>query len=194
MFTGIIENLGTIERIEDHIITLSHTGHFGFSVGDSLAVSGACMTLLSCDTQRVSFHVMQESWDLTLFQHLRVGDMVNLEPSARIGDRNSGHFVTGHIDVLGRLTRVEKTHDFWTLRVEFPAKYSHLVVQKGSIALDGVSLTISNLSPPEAPESWIEVCLLPFTWEHTTFSRKKRLDWVNIEFDILGKYIHRKAL
>jgi riboflavin synthase len=191
MFTGIIEGVGHVQNIDGNRFTLQHSFREPFDLGESIAISGACMTVLASTTNTITVEVMEESRNKTCFHQSAVGQIFNLERSVMVGQRNSGHLVTGHIDELGTIRLLQKKDDFWLVRIQFSKHSAHLVVSKGSIAVDGTSLTVSNLSALEAQEPWFEVCVLPFTWNETTFHTKKVDDFVHLEFDLFGKYVAR---
>jgi riboflavin synthase len=191
MFTGIVEQTGIIQNIEGNRFTVSHLFDEPLEKGASIAVSGACMTVLRMGKKTFEIEMMEESRKRTVFQKIRTEDVVNLERSARIGQRNSGHHVTGHIDQTGNILSLKKMSDFWVFRISVNPKNEKLIVEKGSIAVDGISLTVSSVSEPRAEKPYFEVSILPYTWNETNLHTKKIGDQVNLEFDILGKYIMR---
>ena len=186
MFTGIVEQIGKVKKINGNRFTISHDFDEKLKAGESVAMSGMCSTILEFTDQNFTVEIMQESQDRTTFAKTSVGEMVNLERAAKIGDRNSGHFMTGHIDEVGEILSRERVGDYWKFRIRFSAKNAALVVEKGSVSIDGVSLTISELG-----KNWFEVAIISHTFDTTTFHQKKGGDKVNLEFDILGKYILR---
>jgi len=187
MFTGIIESVGEILRIDDGIFTISHDFDEKLEIGQSIALSGMCATIIKIDNRQFSVKIIKISRDRTIFGVAKVGEKINLELPSRIGSRNSGHFVLGHIDEIGVILKREKIADFENFRIQISKKNENLIVEKGSIAVDGVSLTISNFG-----KNWFEVSIIPHTTKNTTFKNKFVGDVVNLEFDILGKYIFRK--
>lgn len=184
MFTGIVEQVGTISNIEDSAFIIKHGFAEPLSLGESIALNGACMTIARLTDSTFSVDIIEESRRCTSFDTARVGDLVNLERSAIIGQRNSGHNVTGHIDETGQITKLEKKSDFWCLRVSLSPKNRQYCIYKGSIAVEGISLTISELG-----DDWFEVSIIPHTWEHTNLSSKTLGDRLNLEYDQVGKYI-----
>lgn len=184
MFTGIIEQTGKIQKIDGNRFTVSHGFAEKIEVGESIALSGTCVTVLSANEEAFTVEIMAESRDRTTFANAHVGDTLNLERSAIIGARNSGHFVTGHIDEAGKILKISKVGDYRLLRISFSPANARFVVEKGSVAIDGISLTVSK-----GGEDWLEVALISHTWSVTNLSQKKVGDIVNLEFDILGKYI-----
>ena len=184
MFTGIVEAVGTLQSREGNLFTISHTFEEDFKIGESISLNGMCSTVIKNFDQKLQVEIMQESRDKTTFGSAQTGDVINLERSAVTGQRNSGHNVTGHIDQVGKIVKSEKVSDFQLLRVGIHPENRKYLVMKGSVALDGISLTISDLGP-----DWLEVSLISHTWEQTNLREKQVGDGINIEFDILGKYI-----
>jgi riboflavin synthase len=187
MFTGIVEATGTIKSIEGNKFTITHPFGEQFGVGESIALSGMCSTVLEATEQYFVVEIMLESRRRTTFGTCSVGEKVNLERSAQIGARNSGHFVTGHIDEVGKISSISRDGDAWRFRISFSPKNAELVVEKGSIGIDGCSMTVAACG-----RDWLEVCVISHTFAETLFGVKKEGDGVNLEFDILGKYILRK--
>ncbi len=184
MFTGIVEQIGKIQKIEGNKFTISHSFDEPFQTGESVSVNGACMTVLQSDANTFLIEMMEESRNRTVFGMSKEEDEVNLERSARIGDRNSGHNVTGHIDQVGEIMKLEKMSDYWVFRIAIKKENEKLIVEKGSVAVEGISLTVSAEG-----EQWFEVSILPYTMEETNLHAKNVGDNVNIEFDIVGKYL-----
>ena len=187
MFTGIVEARGTIESIEGNIFTIQHPFEEPFAKGESVALSGMCSTVLTANKKEFTVEIMLESRSRTTFGTAQVGDGVNLERSLQIGARNSGHFVTGHVDEVGMIQSIVRDGDAWRFRINFSKKNAALVVEKGSIAIDGCSMTVATCG-----DDWLEVCVISHTFSETLFGIKKEKDPVNLEFDILGKYILRR--
>ena len=197
MFTGIIEETGTVESIHPGdksirlTLTLRKTGG-GLKVGDSLAVNGCCLTVVELTTKgrakTAQFDLLKETWNLTNLQHCRAGSLVNLERSLEAGGRLGGHFVTGHIDGMGKITTWEKTGDDHQLQIAAPENVMRYVIHKGSIAVDGISLTVAAVEK-ESFTIWI----IPHTFESTALSERAVSDAVNLEADMLGKYVERFA-
>ena len=197
MFTGIIEETGTVESIHPGdksirlTLTLRKTGG-GLKVGDSLAVNGCCLTVVELTTKgrakTAQFDLLKETWNLTNLQHCRAGSLVNLERSLEAGGRLGGHFVTGHIDGMGKITTWEKTGDDHQLQIAAPENVMRYVIHKGSIAVDGISLTVAAVEK-ESFTIWI----IPHTFESTALSERAVSDSVNLEADMLGKYVERFA-
>ncbi len=197
MFTGIIEETGTVESIHPGdksirlTLTLRKTGG-GLKVGDSLAVNGCCLTVAELTpkgrAKTAQFDLLNETWNLTNLQHCRAGSLVNLERSLEAGGRLGGHFVTGHIDGMGKIITWEKTGDDHQLQIAAPDDVMRYVIHKGSIAVDGISLTVAAVEK-ESFTIWI----IPHTFESTALSERAVGDAVNLEADMLGKYVERFA-
>jgi riboflavin synthase len=189
MFTGIIKELGRVRRISGlgGIYKLSVEAKDiagGLKIGGSVCVNGICLTLTGKDNNILDFDVMGETFKRTNISKLRIGESVNLEDALRAGDPMGGHFVTGHIDCVGRIKDVRRSGDDHSVEVSFPQEYKKFVVEKGSISLDGISLTVGRVSDASAV-----VHIIPHTLKTTTLGTRRHGDEVNIEFDILGKYI-----
>ncbi len=188
MFTGIIEQVGTIESVEGNRFVMSHDYEEAFELGESIALNGMCGTVVEMTAKTVSVDIIQESRKLTTFGAAMVGDLVNLERAAKMGQRNSGHNVTGHMDEVGTIAKIEFVEDFWLIRVSVQPEHRPWLVHKGSVALEGISLTVSGVSALKGEAAWFEVSIIPHTWEYTTLKSRTIGDGVNVEFDILGKY------
>ena len=194
MFTGIIEETGRVvafeAKAEAWSLTIAAAATLGeLAIGDSIAVNGCCLTAARFDATSIGFDVLEETRRLTNFSALQAGALVNLERSLRFGGKVSGHFVTGHIDALGRVEVFEMRGKDYYLRVGIPGAFSRYVVHKGSIAIDGISLTIA-----EVTDSSISVWIIPHTREVTNLREKKLNDPVNLEFDLLGKHVEKLLL
>ena len=198
MFTGIIEETGKVKAIQPRgesfrfILTIRKTGN-GLKVGDSLAVNGCCLTVAEITSKGrakvVQFDLLSETWDLTNFQFCRAGSLVNLERSLEAGGRLSGHFVNGHIDGMGKIITWEQVGDDRQLQIAAPEDVMRYVIHKGSIALDGISLTVA-----EVKKDHFSVWIIPHTFDVTTLKERAVGDAVNLEADMLGKYVERFAV
>ena len=205
MFTGIIEELGTVEAIEQQqdAIRLTVRGPLATSDvnrGDSIAVSGTCLTAVEIDKSAGVFtaDVMHETLRLTSLKGIKFGDRVNLERAMTAATRFGGHVVQGHVDGVGRILSVEPSDNWTWVRIAIPAELMKYVVLKGSITLDGVSLTVNEVSDAQtggsasaSNEPFIGVSLIPETLALTTFGVKKPGDLVNVEADVMAKHIER---
>ncbi len=187
MFTGIIESLGQIKAIEQEGSNVHFTIESNISselkIDQSIAHNGVCLTVTDCDEKIHKVTAIQESLRRSNLGKLSIGDKVNLERCMKVNDRLDGHFVQGHVDQTATCTKVEDQDGSWNFFFEFDGE-SSVIVPKGSITVNGVSLTLV-----EATDKHFSVSIIPFTFEHTTFKNIKEGDKVNIEFDILGKYI-----
>jgi len=191
MFTGIVETVGIIEGIEPgadltRLIVDAKPIVEGVELGDSVAVNGTCLTVTSIRDGELAFQAVQETMDCTSLGDLKVGSRVNLERAMRAGDRLDGHIVQGHVDGVGTVRQMAQEGNDVRLQIDCDPELADCVVEKGSIAVDGVSLTVSALSP-----SGFEVALIPHTLEVTTLSDRQPHDRVNLEVDVLGKYVKR---
>jgi riboflavin synthase len=198
VFTGIIEELGRVDRVDDRgdSIALTVTGPVaveGVRHGDSISVSGVCLTVVEHDETSFTAFVMRQTLDMSAHGSLRGGDTVNLERAARVGDRLGGHIVQGHIDGTAVLLSTEDGDGWRRLRFALVPDLAPLVVDKGSVALDGVSLTVSAVSDEDvAPDAaWFEVSLIPETLAATTLGRLTPGDRVNVETDVLARHVRR---
>ncbi|MBW2155982.1 MAG: riboflavin synthase [Deltaproteobacteria bacterium] len=193
MFTGIIEALGTIREIRstgqgkrlgvDADFDLDQT-----KIGDSISVNGACLTVVMIEGTRFQVDMSPETLARTTFGRAKIGDRVNLERALRLSDRLDGHLVSGHIDGIGTVKLKEKTGNAIIITIEIPESLSYYMIKKGSVAMDGISLTINNCG-----RNRFDVSIIPHTAKLTTLSFIKAGDLVNIETDMIGKYIERFA-
>jgi len=191
MFTGIIENKGKVSRVEyrgqGRRLTLEIPMDLtDLKLGDSININGVCLTVAEKKGQVVGLDLSPETLGKTILGELREGDKVNLERALRLTDRLGGHIVTGHIDGIGVIAEKRKERDFFILRVRIPQPLSKYVVEKGSVAIDGISLTVNECRGEE-----IQMTLIPYTVERTTLIDKREGDRVNVETDILGKYVEK---
>jgi riboflavin synthase len=191
MFTGIVEGKAKVIRSEyrgagKRLILELPAGLTEIHLGDSINVNGVCLTAVEKEGELVELDLSPETLQRTTLSGLRGGEQVNLERALKLSDRLGGHIVTGHIDGIGAITEKRRERDFLQLRIRVPDPVSRYVVQKGSIAIDGVSLTVNDLT-----DEGIQLMIIPFTLEKTTLPDKKTGDPVNVETDIIGKYIER---
>jgi riboflavin synthase len=197
VFTGIVEETGSVESIHPGdksirlTVKLRKTGT-GLKVGDSVAVNGCCLTVAELATagraKIVHFDLLQETWDLTNLQFCRAQSRVNLERSLEAGGRMGGHFVAGHIDGMGKIIEWEQVGDDRKLQIAASEEVMRYIVHKGSVAVDGISLTVAEVDK----ESFV-IWIIPHTFEATALSERAVGDAVNLEADILGKYVERFA-
>lgn len=188
MFTGLIETTGTIKNISDKNNYLVFDIEATFDddkqkIGDSVACDGICLTIVSFDRQKFTVEASQETLDKTIAANYEVGSKLNLERPLKIGNRLGGHFVNGHIDDTGLIKDTKAIGASIELSLTFDKKFEQLVVEKGSITINGVSLTVNSVI-----ENRLTVNLIPYTLESTNLQNLKVKDKVNLEFDIIGKY------
>ena len=188
MFTGIIEELGIVKAVsrKGRVILLSVQADKvlpDIKIGDSVAVNGACLTVVKIEDKVLSFDLLEETSRLTNLGKLKSNEKVNLERSLRIGDRLSGHFVTGHIDCLGAIREKTYVSGNLSFKIAIPQEFLKFIALKGSIAVDGISLTVSGKR-----SNTFSVYIIPHTLKNTTLNFKGPSDCVNIELDILAKY------
>lgn len=186
MFTGIVEATAIVFRNEGSRLTIERPNMFDdIKRGSSISVSGVCLSITALDHEAMTFDVVDETLSTTKLGNLTTGNRVNLERSMRADARLEGHVVQGHVEGTARVTSNEPTSNRATLTIEISNNVLAFVVQKGSIAIDGVSLTVASLEGNRCT-----VALIPHTIEHTTLGALKENDLVNIETDILGRYSH----
>jgi riboflavin synthase len=192
MFTGLIESVGEVAELKSTAagfrIGLATSIAGELAAGDSLAVNGVCLTIVNADAQNVHADVSPETVRVSSLGSLRRGALVNLERPMRADARLGGHFVQGHVDGTGVLEDLRDAGDHHWLTVKFPPALAMFIVRKGSIALDGISLTVAGVD-----DKHFDVQIIPFTWANTNLRAAKLHDIVNIECDILGKYVARYA-
>jgi len=196
MFTGIIQGIGKIEKISKNTknrsafqMTVDLGKHAkGLKVGQSVALNGVCLSATKISKNKCDFEMIDETIKQTDLGNLVPGATVNIERSLKVGDRMEGHFVLGHVDGVGIIKKIEKKPKEIKIWFEVPKKLIKFVVKKGSIAIDGISLTVVDVTKNNA-----SVCLIPHTIKITNFQSKKVGDKINIETDILGKYILKQT-
>ena len=190
MFTGLIEAPGTVAAIGElpsgRRLRVATDIAGQLALGDSVAVNGVCLTVVRFDAAGFDAEVSPETLRVTNLEDLRDGATVNLERPLLPSDRLGGHFVQGHVDGVGSLAGIEQETDFWWVTVRFPADLERYIVTKGSVAVDGISLTVAGL---EADRFTVQI--VPHTWRHTNLHARSVGDAVNIECDIIGKYVAR---
>jgi riboflavin synthase len=195
LFTGIIEQITEITELRELDGGLLRVGirrPAGFEVqhGDSVAVDGCCLTVCGMTSEQLDFDVSRETLARTTLGSFRTGASVNIERALSLGGRLGGHLVLGHVDGVGQVSLIEPNASGWRFGVEFNAEHAELVIPKGSIAIQGISLTINHIRDLPG-KCAIELMLIPTTLEKTTLGRARVGQQVNLEFDLLGKYILR---
>jgi riboflavin synthase len=196
MFTGIVEEVGAVTAVEPsgdgvRLTVLAPKAVSDAGHGDSIAVSGVCLTVVDRGSDWFTADVMKQTLDMSTLTGVAPGRTVNLERATAAHGRLGGHIVQGHIDGTGRVLEVRPGEQWRVLRVALPAHLAPLVVDKGSIAVDGVSLTVSAVSAPASSEQWFEVSLIPETLQATTLGAREAGDPVNLETDILARHVQR---
>jgi len=190
MFTGLIETLGEIAEVKPtpagFRLRLTTALSPDLTPGDSLALNGVCLTVVAADSDGVHLDVSPETIRVSALGSLKRGASVNLERPMRADSRIGGHFVQGHVDATGSIEELRRDGDCWWVTVKFPPSLAAQIVRKGSIAVDGVSLTVAGVD-----DRRFDIQVIPFTWEHTSLRFLKVNDLVNLECDMLGKYVLR---
>lgn len=194
MFTGIIEAVGRVESVTPlaggRRLRLACPFAPELGVDESVAVGGVCLTVVAHDAEAFEATAVEETLAKTTLGRLAPGDPVNLERAVRLGGRLDGHLVQGHVDGLGTVASVDALGDSHLVRIAYPPEAAVLLVPRGSIAVDGVSLTVARLDEPAAPGTFA-VAVIPHTWTHTTAAHWATGVPVNLEFDLIGKYALR---
>lgn len=191
MFTGIIEHLGTVHSLQLHpeggrLTIHAPTVAAHLAIANSIAVDGCCLTVVQLEGERFSADLSTETLRKTSIGQWHTGTRVNLEQPMSAGKEFGGHFVLGHVDTVGRVTRLEPEGENWWYGVEVPEAFAKYIVPQGSVAIDGISLTVARWNGRVA-----EIAIIPFTYRHTNVQGKKIGDAVNLEGDVLGKYVER---
>ena len=195
MFTGIVEEAGVVERIKPTAKSIELTVRAekcgrGLKIGDSLAVNGCCLTAVKLARRGkfklAQFDLLQETWKRTNLQFAKAGSLVNLERPLRANAELGGHFVTGHIDGIGKIVRWERTGQDHVLDIAAPPEVMRYVIFKGSIAVDGISLTVAGVEKKQ-----FRIWIIPHTYEITALRERKVGDAVDLEADLLGKYVEK---
>ena len=192
MFSGIVEQVGKVNKIEeygDHHLTIRTTFlKKQLKIGSSVCCNGVCLTVHTMKQNKnsldLSFDVSKETISCTNFEHLEIGSSINLEKSLRVGDEISGHFVFGHVDTISKLRSLEKIGKSYKLNFSMPNNIKNLIIKKGSIAINGISLTVNK-----ATKDSFYVNIVDYTWNHTNLKKIEVNDLVNIEVDMLARYV-----
>jgi len=196
MFTGLIEERGTITAIEQlpdavRLTVSGSTALQGAQQGDSIAVSGVCLTVVEHDATSFTADVMEQTLAMSTMRNASVGLAVNLERAAELGSRLGGHIVQGHVDGTAEVLSITPSEDWTVIRFGLSRELAPLLVDKGSITVDGVSLTVSTISAPSEASQWFEVSLIPETLTVTTLGLRAVGDTVNLETDIIARQVAR---
>lgn len=190
MFTGIIETLGKVEKLEQEggnlHITVSSTITAELKIDQSVSHNGVCLTVVSIDADKYTVTAIEETLSKTNLGDLKVGEVVNLERAMLLGARLDGHIVQGHVDQTASCTSIEEKDGSWVYTFAYDPKLNNVTIEKGSITVDGVSLTVVD-----SKKDSFSVAIIPYTHEHTRFQTYKVGDTINLEFDVVGKYVSR---
>ena len=190
MFTGIIESLGTVQEIkkeQDNLqITISSSITSELKIDQSVAHNGVCLTVVAISENSYCVTAIRETIEKTNLGDWEVGDIVNLERAMKLGDRLDGHIVQGHVDQTGICNAIKEANGSWYYTFEYDATLHNITIEKGSITINGVSLTVVNSN-----RNSFSVAIIPYTYEHTNFKTFKIGTRINLEFDVIGKYIAR---
>ena len=190
MFTGIIETLGTVQEIkkeQDNLqITINSSITSELKIDQSVAHNGVCLTVVAIAEDSYRVTAIRETIEKTNLSDWAVDDIVNLERAMKLGDRLDGHIVQGHVDQTGICTIIKEVNGSWYFTFEYDTSLQNITIEKGSITINGVSLTVVNSN-----RNWFSVAIIPYTYEHTNFKTFKIGTKINLEFDVIGKYISR---
>jgi riboflavin synthase len=190
MFTGIIETLGRVEEIrkedENLHITIASSLTHELKIDQSVAHNGICLTVVAINEEKYTVTAIKETVLKTNLVDWKQGDMINLERAMKLGDRLDGHIVQGHIDQIGLCTNIEASNGSWYFTFEYDKNLQNITIEKGSITINGVSLTVVN-----SKENEFSVAIIPYTYEHTNFKNFKIGTKINLEFDVIGKYVSK---
>lgn len=193
MFTGIIEGFGEVKKLvqeNDNLhITMESDLSPELKIDQSVAHNGVCLTVVDTEENQYTVTAIKESLDKTNLNHLSVGSKVNLERAMKLGARLDGHIVQGHVDQIGKCTQIKETGGSWYFTFEYDAAQKNMTIEKGSITINGVSLTVID-----SGISNFSVAIIPYTYEHTNFHQFELGTVVNLEFDVVGKYIAKMQL
>ena len=190
MFTGIIESLGTVKEVrqdQDNLhLTISSTITSELKIDQSVAHNGICLTVVALEADAYTVTAIRETIEKTNIGDWKKGNAVNLERAMKLGDRLDGHIVQGHVDQTGICKSVENANGSWYYTFEYDENFSNITIEKGSITVNGVSLTVVN-----SKENEFSVAIIPYTYAHTNFHNFKIGTKINLEFDVIGKYVAR---
>ncbi|MGJ5643093.1 riboflavin synthase [Formosa sp. S-31] len=190
MFTGIIENLGIVTNLQTELdnlhVTIKSDLASELKIDQSVAHNGVCLTVVNINNDTYTVTAIKETLDKTNLKSLKVNDLVNLERAMKLGDRLDGHIVQGHVDQTAKCINIEETSGSWLFTFSYNQDLNNITIEKGSITVNGTSLTVVNSKRNE-----FSVAIIPYTYQHTNFKHFKIGDEINLEFDVLGKYVKR---
>lgn len=188
MFTGIIESIGIISNLKSELnnlhITVNSTITPELKIDQSVAHNGVCLTVVAINNSEYTVTAIKETLDKTNLSSLKIGDSVNLERAMKLGDRLDGHIVQGHVDQTAICTEIEEANGSWIFTFNYDTALNNITIEKGSITVNGTSLTVVN-----SKKDSFSVAIIPYTYNHTNFNTFKEGTLVNLEFDVLGKYV-----
>lgn len=188
MFTGIIEDIGVVSNLKSELdnlhISIKSKITPELKIDQSVAHNGVCLTVIAINEDEYTVTAIKETLDKTSLNTLNTGDKVNLERAMKLGDRLDGHIVQGHVDQTAVCTEVKEEHGSWVFTFEYDSSLNNITIEKGSITVNGTSLTVVN-----SKKDTFSVAIIPYTYEHTNFHTFKNGTVVNLEFDVLGKYV-----
>lgn len=192
MFTGIIETIGVVKALKEELenlhITIESTITSELKIDQSVAHNGVCLTVVCIKDCNYTVTAIKETLDKTTLGNFSINDKVNLERAMKLGDRLDGHIVQGHVDQTAICTQVEETSGSWLFTFKYDSSLNNLTIEKGSVTINGVSLTVINSKRDE-----FSVAIIPYTYMHTNFNTFKVGTVINLEFDVIGKYVSRLA-
>lgn len=192
MFSGIIKSTGVLQSIKpmgsSRRLIISSTLSEELTIDQSLSHDGICLTIVGVQNDNYEVDVVHETLSKTTFQSLKEGQLINLEKSITPTSLLDGHLVQGHVDTVLECLRINDKHGSWNMKFNLPKEFALLIIPRGSVCLNGVSLTVSNLY-----DDSFEVAIIPYTFDHTNFHLLREGDYVNVEFDLIGKYLLRQA-
>lgn len=190
MFTGIIEDMGVVSGLKEEFdnlhITINSAITKELKIDQSVAHNGVCLTVVNINENEYTVTAIKETLDKTSLGTLEVNDKVNLERAMKLGERLDGHIVQGHVDQTAICTNIEEANGSWVFTFKYDSKLNNITIEKGSITINGTSLTVIN-----SKKDGFSVAIIPYTYEHTNFNTFKKGTVVNLEFDVLGKYVSR---
>ena len=190
MFTGIIETLGKVKELKEELSNIHLTVETDITselkIDQSVAHNGVCLTVVSIDENNYTVTAIEETLSKTNLNGLKIGDSINIERAMKLGDRLDGHIVQGHVDQTAICMAIEEVEGSWVFTFSYDKSMHNITIEKGSITVNGVSLTVVN-----SKENSFSVAIIPYTYEHTTFKYLKPGSVVNLEFDVVGKYVKK---
>ena len=190
MFTGIIEDIGVVSNLKSELdnlhISIKSTITSELKIDQSVAHNGVCLTVVEINNDEYTVTAIKETLDKTSLSKLQIGNSVNLERAMKLGDRLDGHIVQGHVDQTANCTNIKEENGSWVFTFKYDSRLNNITIEKGSITVNGTSLTVVN-----SKKDTFSVAIIPYTYEHTNFNTFKVGTIVNLEFDVLGKYVSK---